>query len=105
MTTPLYYIRLNYIKNHPITRDKIISYRGLYNLIYFSVRKLYWHVLICFILNIDHYILFAAKICISLLILHGINLQGYPHFSAILRYCIPGGIPLRIALLGTGRFF
>ena len=26
-----------------------------------------------FLLNIDHYILFAAKICILLLILHGLN--------------------------------
>ena len=29
-------------------------HRGLYNLLYFSVRKLHWHVLFCFILNIDH---------------------------------------------------
>ena len=69
MTTPLYYIRLNYksalaqkYQNHPITTDK--SHRGLYNLLYFSVNKLYWHVLFCFMLNIDHFILFAAKICI-----------------------------------------
>ena len=52
---------------------RVISFRGLYNLQYFSVRKLHWHVLFCFILNIDHYILFAAKICILLLILHGLN--------------------------------
>ena len=38
-----------------------------------------------FILNIDHYILFAAKICILLQILHGLNYKptGIPPF---LRY-------------------
>ena len=44
------------------------------------------------LLNIDHYILFAVKICILLLILHGLNYKHarVPHFSAILRYCIYG---------------
>ena len=37
-----------------------------------SVRKLNWHVFF-FILNTDHYILFAAKTYILLLILHGLN--------------------------------
>ena len=70
-----------------IKRSKVTDYAAL------SVRKLYWHVLFSFILNIGHYILFAAKICILQLILHGlsINLKGYPHFSATLRYCIPRG--------------
>ena len=53
-----------------------MSYRGLYNLLYFSVRKLYLHVLICFILHNEHYIVFAAKICILLLILHGFKYKS-----------------------------
>ena len=59
------------------------------------------------ILNMNHYILFAGKICILLLLLHGLDYEHarYPHFSAILRYCIPGGIPLQITLLCTSRFF
>ena len=46
-----------------------------------------------FILNIDHNILFAAKMYILQLILHGLNykLARVPHFSAILRYNIPRG--------------
>ena len=80
---------------HVSQRQKsLISFSGLYNLLYFSVRKRPWHALFFFILNIDHFILFAAKICILLLILHGLNyknLEGYPHFSTILRYCLPGG--------------
>ena len=53
---------------------KVISFRGLYNLLYYSVRKRPLHVLFFIsISNIDHYILFPAKICILLLILHGLN--------------------------------
>ena len=37
----------NTIVFHPIT--KVISFRGFYNLLYFSVRKLYWHVLFLFL--------------------------------------------------------
>ena len=91
------------MKNHPITETKFISFRGLYNLLYFSVRKLHWHVLFFFILNIDHYILFAAKICILLLILHGLK---YKPILALFRdITYPGCIPLHIALLCTSRFF
>ena len=52
---------------------KVISFRGLYNLLYFSVSKRPWHVFFIFLLNIDHYTLFAATICILQLILHGLN--------------------------------
>ena len=48
--------------------------------------------LLTLILNIDYYTLFAAKICIlktNITWFKWYTLQGYPHFSAYLRYCIP----------------
>ena len=56
-----------------------------------------------FILNIDHYILFAAKICILLLILHGLNYKPILALFCDIAYSEP--IQLRIALLCTSRIF
>ena len=39
-----------------LPETKVISFRGLYNLLYFSVRKASLASLIIFILNIAHYI-------------------------------------------------
>ena len=42
--SPPNYVRLNYKAALTTIETKVTSFRGLYNLLYFRVRKLHWHV-------------------------------------------------------------
>ena len=76
MTTPLYYIRLNYksaLDKTDNEREKSVVFMG-YMICYILVLKSFIGMSYSFfILNIDHYILLAAKFCTLLLISHGLN--------------------------------
>ena len=81
MTTPLYYIRLNYksakayanLKSSNNKRQKSIVFVGFIICYILVLESFIVMSFLISIMNIDHCILFAAEIRILLLILHCLN--------------------------------